>query len=573
MNSQLRSQIFSFVGAGFATFAITTCLCVSPAQAAKAKAKETTKDVVYETPVNAKTPGNADAPQGGTFIMNMKAEPSTLNPITGTDLYNQVLQTYVLDNLMERDPNTYEFVPSLAEKMVASADGKTFTFTLRQGLKWSDGKPLTVDDVKFSFDVIFDAKYNAAHLRPYYENIEKAEIVDANTIRFTVKDTYFKNLEVIAGLTILPKHFYGDADAGLKKNKTILGSGAYKLESYNQGQSLVLVKNKEWFGAKLPYKKGQWNFERIRIRFYKDNNSILEALKKGDLDSFDDITPETYEQQMVGPEFGKSVIKEKVENSTPKDFSYIGWNLKRELFKDKNVRIALAELMNREEMIKLYRFNMSFPATGPWYQKSEYADPTVKAIQFDPKKAVELLKKSGYALNGEGILEKTVNGHKQPLQFTLTYGNKDTEKYYVLYQNDLRKVGVKMDLQLLEWNALLKNMDSNNFDAVALRWGGGSVDLDPKQVWGSSSAGKGGSNFISYSNPEVDKLIDQARTEMDKKKRIPILRKVYRLIAEDAPYVFMFNDKFTLYANTSRVKKVKPTYKFDVGTSYWWIQP
>lgn len=227
-----------------------------------------------------KTHGNPNAPQQGSFTINLGGEPTTLNPITGTDVYNQNVQNYVMDALMDRDAETYEWTPALAEKVEKSADGKTFTFTIRKGAKFHDGKPVTVEDVKFSFDVIFDPKYNAAHLRPYYENIEKAEIVDPQTIRFTTKSKYFGNFDVVAGLGVLPKHFYGDADAGKKKNKTILGSGPYKLEKYDQGQSILLVKNKDWWGTAAPEMKGRYNFERIRMRFDKDENISIEKLKK-----------------------------------------------------------------------------------------------------------------------------------------------------------------------------------------------------------------------------------------------------------------------------------------------------
>ncbi|MEK7357473.1 MAG: ABC transporter substrate-binding protein, partial [Bdellovibrionota bacterium] len=153
----------------------------------------------------------------------------------------------------------------------------------------------------------------------------------------------------------------------------------------------------------------------------------------------------------------------------------------------------------------------------------------------------------------------------------LFYANKDNEKYYVLYQSDLKKVGVEMKLQLLEWNALLKKLDEKQFDAVALGWGGGSVDNDPKQIWHSASMAAGGSNYISYSNPTVDKMIDEARAEMDKKKRIPLLRKVYQEIANDVPYAFMFNDKYVMYAHNTKVGKPKETFKYSVGTGYWWL--
>lgn len=515
------------------------------------------------------TVGNAGAPQGGTFLTNLGLEPESLNPITSTDIYAREVQGYTLDSLMERNPDTYEFEPALAEKVETSKDGKQFTFTLRQGAKWHDGKPITIDDVKFSFDVIFDEKYNAAHLRPYYENIEKAEVLNPTTIRFTTKTKYFDNFSVVAGLTVLPKHIYGNPAEGMKLNKTIVGSGAYKLDTYDKGQSLVLAKNKDWWGNTVPRMKGRWNFEKIRMRFFKDSNIAIEALKKGDI-QFHELTPEEFAKKTDN--LPATVTKVKTQNLAPKSFGYVGWNFKKDMFKERDARLALYMLMNREEMIKKFEYGLSLPATGPWYQQSEYADPNAKAVSYDPKKAVELLKKVGWTdSDKDGVLDRTANGQKENFTFTLFYANKNREKYYVLYQNDLKKVGIDMKLQLLEWNALLKKLDEKAFDAVALGWGGGSVDNDPKQIWHSESMKAGGSNYISYSNPTVDKMIDEARAELDKKKRIPLLRKVYQEIANDVPYAFMFNEKNVMYAHSTKIGKSKDTFKYQIGTDYWWM--
>jgi microcin C transport system substrate-binding protein len=514
--------------------------------------------------------GNPSAPQKGTFALNLQLEPETLNPVTASDGYAQELHAYLLDSLMDRNLDTYEWIPMLAEKSETSKDGKQFTFTLRKGATFTDGKPVTAEDVKFSFDVIFDNKYNAAHKRPYYENIEKAEVLAPDTIRFTTKTKYFNNFSVVAGMAILPKHIYGNSAEGSKLNKSVIGSGPYKIEKYDKGQSIVLVKNKDWWGNNVPYLKGMYNFERIRMRFLRDSNISIEALKKGDID-YATLTPEEFQKKTSGPEWGKTVKKVQTENIGPKNFGYIGWNMRRDLFKDKNVRKALAMLMNRDEMNQKFRYGMSLPATGPWYQQSEYADPSVKAISYDPKKAIDLLKGAGWVdSDKDGILDKTINGKKTNFSFNLIYGNKDTEKYWVLYQGDLKKVGVDMRLQMLDWNGIMKAVDEFNFDSIAMSWGGGSVDNDPKQIWHSSSAVKGGSNFVGYANPEVDKLIEQARGELDKQKRIPILRKVYKMIADDSPYAFLFNDKYITYAHSTKVAMPKPTFKYDTGTSFWW---
>jgi ABC-type transport system substrate-binding protein len=522
--------------------------------------------------------GNPSAPQGGTFNYNLGAEPATLHPITGTDLYNQNIIALVCDTMANRSPETYDWMPGLAEKIEVSPDGTEFTYHIRKDAKFHDGHALTAEDVKFSFDMIFEPKYEAAHLIPYFEGIAKAELIDAQTVKFTAKEKYFGNMDTLNDMVVLPKHIYSDVDKSKKMNKTVMCSGPYKIEKYDQGQSLTLVRNKEWWGNNVETFKGKYNFERIRMRFVKEEDISLEMLKKGDID-FDGLTPEAYTKKAVGDEWGtsakdtgKKVIKEKAENLSPKSYGYIGWNLRKELFKDRDTRLALYELMNRTEMNKKFRFDMSLLATGPWYQQSVYADSAIKAVPFDPKNAGELFKKAGWVVSKEnGVLEKTIDGKKTPFKFTLNYANKDSEKYWVLFQGDLKKAGVVMDLQLLEWNSFLKNLEDNQFDAVALAWGGGSVDIDPKQIWHSASAVKGGSNRIAYLNPEVDKLIDQGRGELDKKKRIEIFRKVYDKIAHDVPYSFLFNDRFILYAHTARMKMTKPTLKYEVGWNYWWI--
>ena len=517
--------------------------------------------------------GNAQAPQGGTFYFSISAEPPTLNPITSTDASAARVQSYVMDNLMERDEETYEWQPSLAEKVETSADGRTFTFTIRRGAKFHDGKEITAEDIKFSFDVIFNDEFQAFRRRPYYENIDSATIIDPYTVAFTAKNTYFGNFNAVAGLTVLPKHVYSDVQKAKKMNKEIVGSGPYVLEQYDKGQKIILKRNKTWWGNDLPPWRGKYNFARIVMKFVKEENVALTMLEKGELD-FEGLTPEAYVKKTEGKEWGTKVLKFKVENKAPKGYGFVAWNLRQPLFQAKNVRLALAHLMNRELMNDKFNFGMSLLATGPWHQHSAYADPTVKPILYDPATALELLHSAGWRdTDQDGILDKESGGTKVDFSFTLLNPNKDFEKYLVLYQDDLAKAGVRMELKLLEWNTFITKLDEAQFDAVVLAWTGGEVDLDPKQIWHSSSAVKGGSNFIGYQNPEVDRLIDEARQELDKSKRIPLLQQVYRTIAADAPYAFLFNSRFAFYAHTARLQKSRDTYTYGIGRDYWWIQP
>lgn len=515
--------------------------------------------------------GNPQAPQGGTFYYNLSVEPKTLNPITSKDAYASRVQSYVLDSLMSRNVDTYEWEPELATQGEISEDGTTFTFTLRQGATFHDGKEVTAEDVKFSFDVIFDDAFQAFHIRPYFENIAQATVLDRYTVRFTAKKKYFGNFNVLAGLEVLPKHVYGDAKKAKKLNKKLIGSGPYILDRYDKGRQIVLQRNTKWWGNELPQFQGEHNVKRIVLKFANEENIALAMLTKGELD-FESLTPEAYVKKTEGPEWGSKVLKVKATNKSPQGYGFIGWNLRKPLFQSRQVRRALAHLMHRELMNQKFRYGMSLLATGPWYQQSEYADPTVEPMLFDPTEALSLLRSEGWSdSDKDGVLDRQMNGTKVDFHFTLLTANKDTEKYWVLYQSDLTKAGIRMDIQLVEWNTFITKLDEGQFDAVALGWSGGAVDLDPKQIWHSASAVRGGSNFIGYKNPQVDALIDQAREELDKTKRIALLRHVYRQIADDAPYAFLFNNQFTLYAHTARMHKVRETYNYGIGLSYWWI--
>jgi peptide/nickel transport system substrate-binding protein/microcin C transport system substrate-binding protein len=514
---------------------------------------------------------NTTAPIGGTFTRNIEGEPPTIHPIMASDLYADRVNLYVHDTLANRNPETNEFEPRLAEKWETSKDQKVYTFFIRKDAVFHDGKPVTAEDVKFSYDAIFEPAYKAANLQPYYEGIAKVEVVDPKTVKFYLKDTYFQNFIAMASMTIIPKHVYGDVEKSKKMTKTGIGAGPYMLDKFEKGQRVVLKRFDKWYGFNTKEWKGSYNFATIVLRFVKEQAVSLEMVKKGELD-YDELTAEHYVKNTEGAPWGVSVFKNKVENKSPKSYGFIGWNFRRDIFQDKNVRWALAHLMNREEMIQKFRYGMSVPATGPTYVQSEYASPKVKPIPFDPKKAGELLTKAGWKdTDKNGILDKTIKGKKTDFRFALMYANKDNEKYWTLYKEDLKKAGIEMELKYLEWNSFIKMLDEGNFDAIAMGWST-TFDWDPKQIWHSTNAIPGGSNFIAYKNTEVDKLIDVARLEPNKDKRLEKLRKVYELIAADAPYVFLFNDKFTFYANSNKIAKPADTFKFEIGYDYWWTK-
>lgn len=520
------------------------------------------------------TNANTSAPKGGSFNYNFDAEPESLHPIMGGDVYNQYFNNYVHDSLCANNFNTWAFDPRLAEKWDIGKDGLSFTFFLRKDAVFQNGEPVTADDVKFSLDTIREPKHQALNMLPYFEKISKVEIIDKHTVKFTASEKYFQNLNSLCTMIILPKSVYGDINKSVKMQKEAIGAGPYTLLKYDKGQSITIKRNDKWYGWNVAALKGFYNFDQINFRFTKDDNILVERLKKGDIDYAEFKSTDTF-LKATGKPFKAKTTKEKfiglaVKNDMPKSYGYIGFNFKDPILADKNVRTAFAHLVNRAEMNKKFAENLNHLATSP-VPVGTAQSPANKPIEFNPAKAKELLNKSGWAdADKNGILEKEINGKKTELKLTFIYANKDSEKQWTIVKEDCKKAGIDIELKLLEWNTFIKNVDERQMQLWAMGWGGGDVEGDPKQIWHSASASKGGSNYGTYSNPEVDKLIDEGRQELDSKKRTAIFKKAYGLIADDVPYVFLFNRKYEYYGMSNKVKSPGDTFKYDFGFRTWW---
>lgn len=515
---------------------------------------------------------NSSAPSGGTLYFNLVGEPNTLHPISAMDLYSRRTFELTMDTLANFNYTENKLEPHLAERWEISKDNNEFTFFLRKNAKFHDGHEVTAEDVKFSFDVIFDPKFEGQHLRSYYENIEKVIVVDKHTVRFIVKTPYFKNFTQVATIDVLPKHIYGEGNASKKMTRKIVGAGPYKLEQFEKGDKMVFRRFDKWYGFEENHFKGLYNFEKLIAKFVKDETLSMEMLKKGELD-FTTFRAEGYELKAIGEPWGDKILKVKYQNKEPKTWYFYGWNFKNPIFKSKKVRLALTQLMEREAMIKKFLFGYAVPAAAPISFQNESAPVGLKPVSFDSKNATKLLKEDGWEdTDKDGILDKIIDGKKVDFKFTLIHPNKDYEKFHTWYQEELKKAGIDMEITLLEWSAFEPLVRKSQFDAVAMGWGGGDQDPDPKQVWHSQSS-NGGSNFINYNNPEVDTLIDKARLEMDRDKRIKLIRSVYEKIAADVPYTWWFNGTHEFYGVKATVQRPADALLFKQGYTSWWISP
>ncbi|MEN9809353.1 MAG: hypothetical protein RLZZ488_920 [Pseudomonadota bacterium] len=523
----------------------------------------------------ALTPKAFAAERSGTFIESVSANPTSLFPLTNNDGEVAAVQEMFFESLLDRHWDTYDWTPNLASKWEISKDGKQFTFTLNKKAKFSDGSPVTAEDVKFSYDIIFMKGVMAAHLRPYYSAIKNVEVLGADKIRFTVGEVYYKNFDVVAGLTVFPKKHYTklyEKDNSMMKaevTKDPLGSGAWLLEKWDGNQQIVFKRNPNYWNKDELIKQGRWNYDRYIYKIVQEEPVEFEMFRKGDL-TFKGLTGKQWSKQTNGAEFKSKLVKVKAVNKAPTGYGFIGWNQKNPILTNKDVRWALSHIADLKTWISKIEYDMAEPTVGPYSVKSEQHDSALKPIEFDLKKARERLAAAGWTKAGKGgVLEKD----GQRLELTIIYpqqSKETTEPKLVDFKQKAAKVGIAINLKAIDWTTFTKLLDDRKFDGAALGWSRDN-DGDLKQIWHSDSISSKGSNFIGYSNKEVDKLIDQHRATLDKPKRMELARKLQKLIYEDQPYTFLTERLYSLYAHQNYVKKEKDTYNYTIGRAFWQI--
>lgn len=504
------------------------------------------------------------------MVQWLPANPQSMNPITSTDAYSPYVYGNVFDTLISFDARTGEPVGRIADSWSISEDGLTYDFTLKEGILFHDGKALTAEDVKFSFDRIKDPKVDAPHIQNYFKNLKSVEIISPNRVRFHLSDVYYRNLIMLGLAEIMPKHIYGVGDFNTHpNNRHPVGSGPYIFEKWETGRNIELTQNPNWWGRKYDYWKDRHNFKKIIYRIITEDSVAAMALKKGEIDILEP-TPEQYIKDFTGKAFEEKFYKIKYSTEDGNGYRYVGWNLRRPFFQSKKVRQALAMALPREELNqKMYNGLLNL-SVGPFPQGSQKLDPSIQPIPYDPEKAKKLLKEEGWKdSNSNGIIDK--DGLEFKFEVLFTAQTPEVERIALVYQQSLRKLGIEMSIKTLEWTVFLKQLMENKFDAAILAWGS-SLDSDPYQIWHSSQAQKGGSNRIGYKNERVDQILEQARITLDREARNELYREFSRIIADEAPYLFIF-ERASLVVVTKRFANVLPVGKLGLDSSRFFTPP
>ncbi|HEX9443307.1 MAG TPA: ABC transporter substrate-binding protein, partial [Candidatus Binatia bacterium] len=271
-------------------------------------------------------------------------------------------------------------------------------------------------------------------------------------------------------------------------------------------------------------------------------DAALIQLKSGDLDTMD-LNPIQAKRGTNSDRFKRQF--EKYEYYSPA-YSYIGWNNLSPIFRDKRVRQAMTYFTNRQQMVKTILFGLGQVVDGPIYFFRPEYDKNLYSYPYDPKKALALLAEAGWKdTDGDGVLDKIIDGKKVPLRFEIKVnsGNDVRESVALALQDELKKHGIAASVRRLDWTIFLDDVKNHKFDAVILGWQMSVSEGDNYQVWHSSQAANGGSNHIGYKNPRVDKILEDYRREFDPKKRAEMSKEFQRILNDEQPYTFLFARK------------------------------
>lgn len=516
------------------------------------------------------------AQKGGMLVAYMGPYPKSFNYYLDQNTMSAELFGQFYESLLSQHPLTLELEPLLASRCVLGADRKTFTFHMNPVARWSDGQPVTAEDVRWTFEAIMDPKNLTGPHKIGLERFDPPEVLDAMTIRFVAKEEHWQNLLTLAGLQVLPAHAFAGRDFNLQNFEFPVVSGPYRLGVIREGLQVTLERRSDWWAADLPRFQHVANFDRLRFRFFEERQNAFEAFKKGELDIFPVYTAHVWANQTRGENYDRNwIVKQEIENKKPVGFQGIALNLRRPPLDDPLVRQALAHLYHREKMNTTLMHGAYFLHRSYYEDLYDAATPCTNPFyNFDKDRARAWLAEAGWRADpATGLLSK--DGRPLRLRY-LSRGGTD-DKFTAIFQEDLKDVGIELVVDKKDWAAWSKDMDGYHFDMTWAAWSAG-LFKNPESMWHSKEADRpSGQNITGYKNPAVDALIDEQRTEFDVQKRHAMVRRIDAQLTRDVPYILLWNKNDTrlLWWNKFGMPAA-PLGKYgDERSAYglWWYDP
>jgi peptide/nickel transport system substrate-binding protein len=518
-----------------------------------------------ERPLPPVSPGSdQNTPQdGGTVVRRLDVDISSLNPVMAQSDLDRRVDFYLFTPMVHLDIDL-EPIPGLAQKWEISADGKQYTFHLHPAATFSDGSPVRASDVLFTLKKIVDPTTEAPQIAGGFENLDlkNTRVVDDHTIVVAFREALSPQLKRFNDLLVLPEHVYSQGDFKSGFISRAVGSGPYRLVRRVPGQEVLLERRPEYWGPH-PY------LQRVLFKVIADDATAWAAMKRGEID--ETIIPgDTWFAESRRPELQRFIDFRRFYTL---NYNYIPWNTRDPLLSDKRLRRALAMCIDLKSIIENLYHGTARAMNGPFTPDQWAYNPEVPVIQYNPQEALRILHSLGWLdTNKDGLLDK--GGKPLKLEMLVFSGSLASTQFAPLFQAELKKIGVQLDIVPLESGAFISRMLAGNYQCGFLNWKL-DPDPDPFNLFHSSQFPPRGQNFVFYSNPEADRMMDDARRELDQGKRKAIYRQLHALLADDQPYTWtvQVSSKWAVNRRVHDAKESKGWGLFNwyPGELGWWI--
>lgn len=546
---------------------------------------------------------NPEAPKGGELRLHAIGGFDNLNgfiikgdPAPGIGFVYQSLMESSADEMSTE----YGMIASSAD---IPDDLSYVIYNLRPEARWHDGKPITADDVVWSFDTL-KAKGRPIY-RFYYANVSKAEALDPHRVKFTLTGPRNRELPQILGqLTVLPKHWWASRDFAATTLEPPLGSGPYRVAHVEPNRSVILERVKDWWAKDLPLNRGRYNFDRVRIDMYRDSTVALEAFKAH---QYDFRNENSAKEWATGYDFPARqaglVVTEAIPHKRPTGMQAFVFNTRRPLFADPRVREAIGYAFDFEWSNQNLFFGQ-YTRTESYFSNSDFAarglpegaelallekyrgkvpDEVFTKPYAAPKtdgsgnnrdnlrKAIQLLESAGWKVKDRRL----VNASGQPFTFEILLNSPLFERIAQPFARNLERLGITMQIRTVDSAQYTERVRTFDFDMVVGNWGqSDSPGNEQRDLWGSAAVSRHDSrNLAGIRNPVVDELIEEIVKAHDREELIAATRALDRVLLWNhyvVPQFHLSKDRIAYWNRFSR-SKVNPAFGVDIQA--WWLEP
>ncbi len=521
-----------------------------------------------------------------TVYMSLPTQIKTLNPVLHSTPYAEIVYGTAVQQVMTYDAKAGKILPVLAKAGPVTEDitegpyagGAQYTYEIKDEAVWADGSPVTGADVAFSVKTVFAPKVAAPVFPSYYGEFTEIKLYPENPKKFTIilAEKYMLGEELSGYINVLPEYIF-DKDKVLRKytladlkdkeksetlanndpalvayaerfsspefsRETLTGSGAYEFVEWETGQRIVMARKKDWWGDKY---KGQNKFmtanpDTIFFRIITDQTAMAAAVKNEDVDVAFGLNTQDFLEMKESER-----LQELYNFYSPPAYTYYFtyFNTKSPILKDKRVRRALAHLVDQDAVTDNLFDGMATKRTGPISDKKSYYNEDLKPIAYNPEKAKELLTEAGWTdSDNDGILDKTIDGKKSDL--TLNYVSSETKFAKGLaayYEENFKQAGIKLDIEILEFQATRQRQSKREFDLASGALGGSPLSEDFFQIYHTSVDTPAGMNRSGFGNAESDALIEKIRKTLTAEDRAPLYKKFQEIMYEEQPKLFLLS--------------------------------